>query len=83
MWYALRMSLRLIKRDGAEAILRQNGWLSYQPEAFQKEVLRRSILVNLPPGELVFGFGEAPGGIYGLVSDTATINTAPPTMPHS
>lgn len=68
----------MTKRDTAEAILRQNGWLSYQPEAFQKEVLRRSVLVNLAPGELIFGFGDELGGIYGLVSGTATINTAPP-----
>ncbi|MDF2811278.1 MAG: Crp/Fnr family transcriptional regulator [Microvirga sp.] len=68
----------MIKRDAAESILRQNGWLSYQPEAFQTDVLRRSILVHLEPGELVFGFGDELGGIYGLVSGTATINTAPP-----
>lgn len=78
MCYGLHMSPRLIKRDAAEAILLQNGWLSYQPEAFQKEVLRRSILVNLAPGELIFGFGDELGGIYGLVSGTAMINTAQP-----
>lgn len=78
MCYALHMSVRLIKRDAAEAILRQNGWLSYQPEMFQAEVLRRSILMHLEPGELIFGFGDEMGGIYGLVSGTATINTAPP-----
>lgn len=78
MCYALDMSLRLIKRDVAEAILRQNGWLSYQPEAFQKEVLRRSILMHFAPGELIFDVGDELGGIFGLVSGTATINTAPP-----
>ena len=78
MCYPLNMSPNLIQRDEAEAILLQNGWLFHQPEAFQKEVLRRSILVHFAPGERIFGFGDEPAGIYGLVSGAVMINTAPP-----
>ena len=78
MCYPLNMSPNLIQRDEAEAILLQNGWLFHQPETFQKEVLRRSILVHFAPGERIFGFGDEPAGIYGLVSGAVMINTAPP-----
>jgi len=78
MCYPLNMSPNLIKRDDAEATLQQNGWLFHQQEAFQKEVLRRSTLVHFAPGERIFGFGDDPAGIYGLVSGAVMINTAPP-----
>ena len=72
------MSKTLIKRDSAESILRQNGWLSHQPEAFRSEVLRRCILQYFPPGEVIYRLGDDLGGIYGLVGGTVTINAAPP-----
>ena len=71
------MSTTLIKRDTAESILRQNGWLSYQPEAFRSEVLRRSVLLHFSPGEVIYHLGDDLGGIYGLVSGVVTVNTAP------
>jgi CRP/FNR family cyclic AMP-dependent transcriptional regulator len=73
----LHVSAKLIKRDVAESILRQNGWLSYQPEAFRSEVLRRSVLLHFSPGEAIYHFGDDLGGIYGLVSGVVTVNTAP------
>jgi CRP/FNR family transcriptional regulator, cyclic AMP receptor protein len=72
------MSTTLIKRDTAESILRQNGWLSYQPEAFRSEVLRRSVLLPFLPGEVIYRVGDDLGGIYGLVSGAVMVNTAPP-----
>lgn len=72
------MSQTLIKRAKAEAILLENGWLSFQPPAFQEEVLRRSILVHFPAGEIIYRFGDDLGGIFGLVEGTLTVNTAPP-----
>jgi CRP/FNR family transcriptional regulator, cyclic AMP receptor protein len=72
------MSTTLIKRDTAESILRQNGWLSCQPEAFRSEVLRRSILLHFSPGQAIYRVGDDLGGIYGLVSGTVMVNTAPP-----
>jgi CRP/FNR family cyclic AMP-dependent transcriptional regulator len=71
------MSAILIKRATAEAILRQNGWLSTQPEAFRNEVLRRSILMRFEPDEVIYHFGDDLGGIYGLVSGVVAVNTAP------
>jgi len=72
------MSTTLIKRDAPEAVLRQNGWLSHQPEDFQNEVLRRSILLYYSPGEVIYRFGDDLGGIHGLVDGIVTVNIAPP-----
>lgn len=72
------MSRTLIKRAKAEAILARSGWLSLQSHAFQEEVLRRSILLHFPAGEVIYRFGDEPGGIFGLVEGTLTVNTAPP-----
>ena len=66
-----------MKRDVAESILRQNGWLSRQPDAFQSEVLGRSVLLHFSPGEVIYHFGDDLGGIYGLVSGVVAVNTAP------
>lgn len=71
------MSATLIKRATAEAILRENGWLSREPEAFADEVLRRSILLRYAPNEVIYHFGDDLGGIYGLVSGVVAVNTAP------
>ncbi len=68
----------MIKRAQAEAVLLEGGWLSHQPPDFQKEILRRSILIHFPPGEVIYHFGDDLGGIFGLVEGTLTVNTAPP-----
>ncbi|MDH7799841.1 MULTISPECIES: Crp/Fnr family transcriptional regulator [unclassified Beijerinckia] len=73
------MNTILIKRERAEAILRENGWLSTQPEPFRSEVLRRSILLRFSAGEVIYHFGDELGGIYGLVSGGVSVNTAPQT----
>lgn len=71
------MTAMLTRRAAAETILRENGWLSTQPEAFRKEVLRRSILLRFAPDEVIYHFGDDLGGIYGLVSGVVAVNTAP------
>ncbi|MCO5063475.1 MAG: Crp/Fnr family transcriptional regulator [Rhizobiaceae bacterium] len=68
----------MVKRAKAESILRESGWLSQQPPAFQDEVLRRSILLHFPAGEVIYRFGDDLGGIFGLVDGVLTVNTAPP-----
>lgn len=70
--------MTLIKRETAEAILRQNGWLSYQPEDFRSEVLRRCILMRFSPGDVIYRYGDDLGGIHGLVDGAVTVNLAPP-----
>lgn len=72
------MSQTLIRRTEAEDILSRRGWLSMQPAEFRKDVLRRSILLHFPAGDVVYRFGDDPGGIFGLVEGTLTINTALP-----
>ncbi|MET3649226.1 Crp/Fnr family transcriptional regulator [Phyllobacterium ifriqiyense] len=72
------MSMTLIKRDAAETILREHGWLSYQSRGFQSEVLRRSVLLHFLPGQVIYRVGDDLGGIYGIVSGAVMVNTAPP-----
>ena len=67
-----------ISRAKAEDIIGQTGWLAQQPDTFRAEILRRSMLLHFAPGEVVYRFGDTLGGIYGLVTGTITVDTAPP-----
>ncbi|TDR89650.1 Crp/Fnr family transcriptional regulator [Enterovirga rhinocerotis] len=67
----------MITRARAEAVLTETGWLSHQPASVQSEVLRRSILVFFAGGEAIYRFGDDPGGIFGLVAGTLSVNTSP------
>lgn len=66
-----------ISRAAAERVMSETGWLTKVPEAFRAEVLRRSILTHFKAGEAVFHLGDQPGGVYGLVTGTVSINVAP------
>ncbi|WP_322009348.1 Crp/Fnr family transcriptional regulator [Paraburkholderia sp. J12] len=70
--------IELDRLDAAQ-IMTRNGWLARLPVEFQREVLARAILYRFSPRETIYRFGDPPGGIYGLVSGTVTVNTAPPT----
>ena len=67
-----------INRAKAEDIIGHTGWLAQQPDTIRAEVLRRSMLLHFSPGEVIYRFGDSLGGIYGLVSGTITVDTAPP-----
>lgn len=67
-----------MRREDAEFIIRNNGWLRLQPPAFQDDVLRSSLLQRYEQGRCIFRLGDEPGGIYGLVAGNFSINTAPP-----
>lgn len=71
--------MELNDRGAAEVTLGNAGWLTRVPESFRTELLRLGILQDFTPGEIVFRFGDPPGGIYGLVSGTVAVNTSPPT----
>ncbi len=67
-----------INRAKAEQILGHTGWLAQRSDALRAEVLRRAMLLHFAPGEVIYRFGDPLGGIYGLVSGTITVDTAPP-----
>lgn len=60
-------------------ILMRTGWLSQQPEAFQKEILRRSTLLHFMPGDVIYRVGDPLGGVYGIVSGAVAVVTSPST----
>ena len=70
--------MRSLSRGDAERIVTSSGWLPATPATFRAEVLRHAHLQHFAPGDVIFRFGEAPGGIYGLVAGTLRINAAAP-----
>jgi len=54
--------------DELERILGARGWLSRQPQAFRARIVAMGRLVTLERGAPVFHIGDAPGGVYGIVS---------------
>ena len=54
-------------RARAESTLLAIGWLSRQPEAFQRGLLRNARVETFAKGEHVYHTGDPSGGIYGVV----------------
>ena len=46
----------------------RRGWLSEQPERFQKQIIQMIVPVNVPRAAPVFSVDGPPGGIYGVLS---------------
>ena len=76
-WTKTASSMSKLTKSEAERIITSSGWLSFMPEDFRTEVVRRSFLVQFQPGEPVIQLGDVPGGIDGLVSGTISISMAP------
>jgi CRP-like cAMP-binding protein len=55
-------------RQAAEKIMTRMGWLSRQPEDFQREVLGRSLLRRHPAGRILYDVDEDGSGVFGLVA---------------
>ncbi len=63
--------------SGARTIAGGRGWLSLTPASFRDAVLERSQLVETDPGGVIYQVGDAPGGLYGLLSGSLGISIAP------
>jgi CRP/FNR family cyclic AMP-dependent transcriptional regulator len=67
-------------------VLKQKGWLSSTPDAFQRSVLARGDVLSLRTGEGLFHAGDDPGGIYGLIKGHLELHLAArgrsPTLAH-
>ncbi len=66
-----------VSRPEAERIMRERGWLPIVPDDFRSEVLRQSVLMRYRSGDSIIHLGDAPGGIFGLVTGTVRISVAP------
>lgn len=64
-------------RKTAERLICERGWLSHMPEPFRVRLLQNAQLLKYEPGQIIFRTGDPPGGIYGLVAGTVSVNTAP------
>ena len=70
-------------RAAATETLLRSGWLSVQPAALQNRLIARLSFRRYAAGEHVYNVGDAPGGIFGLVSGTLAVSIAPGrTGPH-
>lgn len=65
------------RKKVADALLRRSGWLSRQPDDFQREVIDRGRIQAYDPGDVVYRSGDPQGGIYGLIHGTLAISLAP------
>lgn len=58
-------------------ILGSAGWLAHTPECFREQLLAGCVLRRFARGELVYGLGDPPGGLWGLVAGGLAIEIAP------
>jgi CRP-like cAMP-binding protein len=56
------------------AIFAGRGWLSVQPTAFRDAVIAAAVRREVVPGDALFTAGDAPGGIYGVISGGIAIH---------
>jgi CRP/FNR family cyclic AMP-dependent transcriptional regulator len=70
----------LAHKDGAQHadLFESRGWLSEQPAAFRNQLLRMARCISVARGDWVFAIGDAPGGIFGVVSGGIGIEGAGP-----
>ncbi|WP_454857824.1 Crp/Fnr family transcriptional regulator [Rhizobium binxianense] len=67
-----------LTRVKAEQVMSQGAWLASMTEPFRKELLRHAHLQKFAPDQIIYRYGDAAGGMYGLVAGSLTINSAPP-----
>lgn len=65
-----------VTREYAEQVMSANGWLSYMPEPFRREIFEKAVVISYEPGQAIFRVGDRLGGMYGLVAGSVSINTA-------
>lgn len=66
-----------LTREKAEQVMSQGPWLASMTEQFRTELLRHAHLQKFAPDQIIYRYGDAPGGMYGLVAGSLTINSAP------
>jgi CRP-like cAMP-binding protein len=60
------------------ALFEARGWLAEQPAAFRSRILGLARPVSVSRGDWVFAIGDAPGGVFGVVSGGIGIEGAGP-----
>ncbi|SHG48948.1 Crp/Fnr family transcriptional regulator [Massilia sp. CF038] len=55
--------------------LSRNGWFGALPLDVREQMIAGAELVRLRPGEMLFRQGDAPSGLYGLVSGTLKMSS--------
>jgi CRP-like cAMP-binding protein len=58
-------------------VLKERGWLSYQPASVQEGVLAAGRIREIERGSTVFSVGDPPGGAYGILEGEMAIEVAP------
>lgn len=67
-----------LTREKAVEVMSQGPWLANMTEPFRTELLRHAHLQRFAPDQIIYRYGDAVGGMYGLVAGSLTINSAPP-----
>lgn len=69
--------MQKITREDAEQVMSANGWLSYMPESFRREIFDKAVVIKYKPGQVIYRIGDPLGGMYGLVAGSVSVNSAP------
>lgn len=67
-----------LTREKAEEVMSQGPWLANMTQPFRTALLRHAHLQKYAPNQVIYRYGDAVGGMYGLVAGSLTINSAPP-----
>jgi CRP/FNR family transcriptional regulator, cyclic AMP receptor protein len=67
-----------LTREKAVEVMSQGPWLANMTDSFRAELLRHAHLQRFAPDQIIYRYGDAVGGMYGLVAGSHTINSAPP-----
>jgi CRP/FNR family transcriptional regulator, cyclic AMP receptor protein len=60
--------------EAARKLMSGRGWLSQTPPSFGQSVLTRCLLQKFDAGATIYGSGDPPGGMYGLVSGAFSVS---------
>jgi CRP/FNR family transcriptional regulator, cyclic AMP receptor protein len=66
-----------LKIHEARSFLARNGWLSFTPEPFRKQLLSACRLMNYEADQVIYNQGDSSGGMFGLVSGRVAVLVAP------
>lgn len=70
-----------MERSSAIELITRVGWLSRQRKAVQDALLAAAHYRSYEAGEVVYGLGDDPGGLFGLAQGELSVLIAPMALP--
>ena len=70
-----------MERSSAIEFITRVGWLSRQHKALQNKLLAEAHYRSYEAGEVIYGLGDDPGGLFGLAHGELNVLIAPVALP--